>query len=167
MEAFGTTFSFSRRSGGWGRRAQLHQKAQSRSLHLSRGSLAGWPVGSLGIPGRGRNIHRFPHQQELPEGQRAQPHPMIGGDGLGGLIGIQAQMLFEKPKSVFDSEAPKIHAAQVFERHRLGAGPEQPHRALVTRGAIRAKKLNAQDQPDQLRQLLQVQASQAFNTIVR
>jgi hypothetical protein len=95
MEAFRATFSFSSRSGGLSRSAQLHQKAQSRSLHLSRGSLASLAVGRLGIPGGGRDFHHFPHQQELPERQGAQPHPLLGGDGLGRLIGIQAQVLFQ------------------------------------------------------------------------
>ncbi len=155
--ALGPAGAFSRGSGRGRRGAQLEQKAQRAALHQTRRQGFRCRTRPPPIPGWAVVGHVLPQQQQLPVGQRTQPHPEFRAMRLGGLVGIQAQVLLEETEGMFQSKAPQVHPAQVLERYRPGAGPEQPQRALVAGCAIGLEELHPQDHAHQGGELVEVQ----------
>ena len=66
-------------------------------------------------------------------------------------------MLFEKSEHVLNGKTPQIHAGQVGQSHRGGAGPEKIERPLEARGTICFEKLDGEDYANQERQLVEVE----------
>ena len=103
-------------------------------------------------------------QQDLPVGEDDDVDPALGASQTGGAGGVEAKMLFDEAKEVFDGEAPKIHAAQLAERNRDRARPKQPHRQFVAWRAIRLQKLNADHAAHQFRQPFEMQGMPGAQT---
>lgn len=112
-EAAGSSRAFSGGSGWCGRCTELAQKAGCVTLHLTWRQQQGLCGVRLAMPGWTQRLDLASHEQQLGVGQRTQPHPAFDPGELGSLVGIEAQVLFQKAESMFDSKPPQLHAAEI------------------------------------------------------
>ena len=93
--------------------SELAQKAGCVTLHLTWRQQQGLCGVRLAMPGWTQRLDLASHEQQLGVGQRTQPHPAFDTGELGSLVGIEAQVLFQKAESMFDSKPPQLHAAEI------------------------------------------------------
>ena len=108
MVAFRATFSS--RSGVFGQWNQLHEISKSAALNLPRGQAFVFCLCSRRIPGGLRRFDLVPREQLLPVRQGAQPHPPVGTHRIGGLIGVQAQVLWTSTRKNDMEEKARYHS---------------------------------------------------------
>ena len=126
MVSFGAPPPFSGGSGRCGRTAQLAQKAQRPAWHVAGGQRLRFTAHRAGVPG-GPQVRDFgAHPQPLPIGQGAHLPPQVTARGLRGAVGVESQVLLQKPESVLNGEAPQVQQADGAEGDRERASPEHP-----------------------------------------
>ena len=163
MVAFRPTFSFSSDFGGFGRCAQLQQKSQSRSLHLSGRQFRPFSISKAGMPGRPSLFYQVAHQQQLPVSQGTHPYPLLCSNQVIGAAAIQSHVLFEKPEHVLNGEPPQVHLAQLLQKDTGWSSPEQPHGLFVAGLPIRLQEFDPQHHDNQFRQFLEMQPFPGLN----
>ena len=116
------------------------------------------------MPSRAAVSNLVPDEQELTVGQGATPDPTQAALKVGRIGGGQAHVLIEKSEHVLNGKTPQIHASQVGQRHRGGAGPEKIERSLEPRCTICFEKLDGEHHADQEGQLVEVKACPSQQT---